>query len=83
MNKATNAININIVHDLAYYLEINDYLKDYEIYNNCDDYQQKANCCNVIYDKFIDEAMKHDLYMIPDYFNDKKEEIENILQELK
>ena len=83
MKKTTNTIDTNIIHDLAYYLEINDYLKDYEIYNNYDDYYQKAICCNMIYDNFIDEAMKHDLYIIPDYFNDKKEEIKNILQKLE
>lgn len=81
--KNINKININIIHDLAYYLEIDSYLKNYEIYNNYDDFQQKATCCDMIYNKFIDEAIKHDLYIIPDYFHDKKEEIENILKSIE
>lgn len=81
--KNTDKININIIHDLAYYLEIDNYLRDYETYNNYGDFQQKATCCHMIYNKFIDEAINHDLYIIPDYFNNKKEEIEKILKSIE
>lgn len=68
------------LHNLTSYLEIHDYLKKYEEYQDTD-YEDQATICIKIYNHYIDKAIDHDFYLIPDYFGDYENTINDIIKE--
>lgn len=73
-------LNTALLHDVTHYLEIHDYLKEYEKYKQMD-YEEMATCCIKIYHAFIEESIKQDLYLVPDFFKEHKNIINKILNE--
>lgn len=65
--------------DLTYHLEINSYLLDYESYQDML-FDEKAKRCLAVYEDYVDKAMSKDSYLIPDYFNQEKEKVKEILK---
>ena len=62
--------NRNKVCNLAEYLEE---------YNNLL-YDDKARVCLIIYEKYVENYLEEDLYIIPDFFNEEKEFLKNTLK---
>lgn len=71
--------NRNKVCNLAEYLEINSYLEDYKEYNSLL-YDDMARVCLIIYEKYVENYLEEDLYIISDLFNEEKDFVKNTLK---
>lgn len=69
------------VFNLSYLLEINAYLTGFEDFQEMA-FDQRAIACLLIYNRYTEEAVDRDLYLVSDYIVEKKKEVENILNDV-
>lgn len=69
------------VFNLSYLLEINAYLTGFEDFQGMA-FDQRAVACLLIYNRYTEEAVDRDLYLVSDYIVGKRKEVENILNDV-
>lgn len=63
------------------YLELNDYLMDFEEYREMN-FEDKSTVCILVYNDYSQFALLKDIYLISDYVIDEREGIEYIINSL-